>query len=662
MLSITKPSIILFLLLGSVSTVSGQLTEKQPEDPQLPVTVFTIDKKPVYATEFVYLFRKNNPKAENTDAKIQEYLNLFINFKLKVTEAYTRKMDTTETFKNELKTYSEELKRPYRAEVSDINRLTQEAYQRLTEEIKTFHILTTISPDATPEDTLKAYSKSESIRNRLIGGEDFEKLAKELSDDPSAKLNGGNLGYFTVFQMVFPFEDAAYKLRVGEISRPVRTRFGYHIIKVVDRRPAQGEVEVSHILVRKNSANEKKARNTIFEVYDQLKAGRSWEEVCKEYSEDPGTKDSGGRLRVFGIGALASVPEFENVAFSLKQPGELSDPFESAMGWHIIRLEKKIPIPAFQDIEATLQRRIARDERVEISKNETLSKRKKQFGFVESDAKNALFSLADSALSAGQWKYKGDDILKNRVLFTIENKDVNVDEFVRYVVKNQKSSTLAPFVYMTELYNKFADEKINEAEETKLLAEYPEYRNLLNEYREGILLFGIMEKEVWTKAAEDTTGQRKFYDSNISRYHAGERIEATIFSTKDQEFLAEIKKRITDGDTLRASDLKKFNAVQKKRKYEKGENKVIDKITWAVGIQETELDGMHYLVEVSRLVLPGSKSFEEARANVISDYQDYLEKIWMDQLKKKYSVKINSKGKRFVFAELKKNDVAPEPH
>lgn len=657
--SMTKPFIILFLFFGSVSCSWGQLGKKQTHNPELPVTFFTIDKQPTYASEFVYLYKKNNPKTENTDKKIQEYLDLFINFKLKVTEAYTRKMDTTETFKNELRTYSEELKRPYRAEASDINRLTLQAYQRFSEEIKASHILITLAPDASPSDTLKAYSKSEAIRNRILGGEDFEKLARELSEDPSAKLNGGSLGYFTVLQMVFPFEDAAYKLHVGELSMPVRTRFGYHLIKVIDRRPTQGEVEVSHILIRKNTANEKKAKNTVFEVYDQLKAGRVWEEVCKEYSEDPGTKDSGGRLRVFGIGALASVPEFEAMAFSLKQPGEISDPFESSVGWHIIRLEKKIPIPPFQEMEATLQRRVARDERVEISKNENRSKRKKQFHFTETDAKKAFFLLADSALSKGQWKYKGDEVLKNSVLFTVENKNVNVGEFALYIVKNQRPSDVASLVYIMELYNKFSDEKINEAEEVKLLAENPEYRNLLNEYREGILLFSIMEKEVWTKASEDTAGQHRFYNSNISRYHAGDRIEARIFATSDQNFLMEIKKRISEGDTLRESDLRKFNSVQKMRNYEKGESKVIDKISWTMGIQETELDGMHYLVEVNKLVLPGSKSFEEARANVISDYQDYLEKNWMDQLKKKYSVKINSKGKRFVFTELRKKDGAP---
>jgi peptidyl-prolyl cis-trans isomerase SurA len=648
------------LCIVLVSGAHAQHGRKQAGNRDLPITVFTINKQPVYASEFMYLYRKNNQKTGDTDEKIRDYLNLFINFKLKVSEAYARGMDSTETFKSELQTYSEELKRPYRTEANDLARLTRQAYQRLTEEIKASHILVTVSPEASPEDTLKAYAKIDAIRKRILEGEDFEKMARQFSEDPSVSINGGSLSYFTVLQMVFPFEDAAYKLNAGEISMPTRTRFGYHLIKVFERRPARGEVEVSHIFIRANPGEEKRTRNKIFEVYDELKTGRGWEDVCKEYSEDAGTKDSGGRLRAFGVGALASVPEFETAAFALTQPGEISDPVQSSIGWHILRLERKVPIPPFEEIETTLQRRISRDERVEISKTTNLNKRKKQFGFVETDAKKIVLSLADSSLSKGHWKYTGRDELKSSILFTMADKKVNVEEFAKFIVKSQKPSALTPADYMTDLYNKFVNERINEAEEAKFLSEYPEYRNLLNEYREGILLFSIMEKEVWTKAAEDTTGQRAFYNSHKTDYAAGDRIEARLFATADRNFIGEIKSRIARGDTLRDADLRKFNSVQNLRKFEKGESKVIDKISWTTGLQETELDGMHYLVEVKRLVLPGPKSFEEARAAVISDYQDYLEKIWMNQLRKKYSVKINSKGKKFVFAELKKADDRPD--
>jgi peptidyl-prolyl cis-trans isomerase SurA len=647
--------LLITLFFCAFTLAHAQQAAKQPK----PVTLFTIKKQPIFTEEFAYIYKKNNQgKAENfTDAKIQEYLDLFVNFKLKVTEAYTRGFDTTAAFQKEFRTYSEELKKPYQAEADDLDRLTKEAYQRLSEEVKAAHILILIKEGATPTDTAAAYDKIQSVYKRVSAGEDFELLASELSEDPSAKINRGNLGYFTAMQMVYPFEDAAYKLKVGEISRPVRTRFGYHLIKVFDRKPARGEVEVSHILLRTDQG-EAKVKDKAFEIYDQLKGGRDWDELCKEYSDDVSTKEQGGRLRPFGVGTLSSVPEFEHVAFSLKQPGEISDPFQSSLGWHIVRLEKKISLPSYNELQASLKKRVSRDERLQVSKVALLAKRKKEFGFAETDLKNKIINLADSNLVKGKWKFTGTADLKSSVLFTAQTQKILGDEFIRYVSLNQSISALAPSAYMNYLYDRFTEQKIGDWEQEKLRQENPEYRNLLNEYKEGILFFGIMEKEVWNKASEDTVGQRNFYNLNKSKYMAGNRIEARLFSTPDKSFVEKIKGKIAAGDSITSNDLKQFRSVSNFRAYEKGESKVIDKINWAAGLQEAEDNGMYYLVQVARLVLPGIKTFSEARANVISDYQEKLEKDWIAQLKQKYPVQISEKGKKAVLKELKKDGIA----
>ena len=300
-----------FLLIFVCSASYGQ-SAKVAESKPLPL--FTLSTNTINTDEFLYLYRKNHQKKEDfTDAKIQEYFDLFINFKLKVAEARQRGLDTTAAFKKEFGSYKEELKKPYQAGKDDLDRLTQEAYERLGEEVKASHILISIKQDPSPADTLEAYQKIFDIKNKLMAGSDFQTLAKELSQDPSAKTNGGDLGYFTAMQMVYPFEQAAYSTKVGEISPIVRTRFGYHILKIQDRRKSKGEVEVSHILLRTGTSNDGKIKNSIFEIYDQLKGGRNWDELCKEFSEDTNTKNSGGRLRPFGVGALASVPEFETV-------------------------------------------------------------------------------------------------------------------------------------------------------------------------------------------------------------------------------------------------------------------------------------------------------------------------------------------------------------
>jgi len=636
---------------------STAIAQVKPE--KKSISLFTINNDEVTTDEFLHLYRKNSlNKAEaSTEESVKEYLDLLVNFKLKIAEAHARGLDTTQKFNKEFKTYREELKRPYRAEPDALDKLTKDTYQRLTEEVKASHILIMVKPDSPPSDTLAAFEKITIARNRVMQGESFEKVAGEISEDPSAKYNFGSLGYFTAMQMVYPFEEAAYLTRPGEISSIVRTQFGYHLLKVYDRQPARGEVEVSHILLRTNAPDDSKVKGRIFEVYDQLKAGRNWEEVCKEYSDDAATKNTGGRLRAFGIGALASVPEFEATAFAMKQAGDISDPFQSNIGWHIIRLEKKIPLLPFAEMEPALKRRLSRDERLQISKQALSDKRKREYEFSEDrTVKDKIFATADSTLIQGKWRFPESAELKSQTVFTVLGKPTLVSEFVQYIRVNQTSVTMTPSAYMKQLYDGFAEDKILEAEEEKLQREHPEFKNLLTEYREGILLFDIMEKEVWNKASEDTVGQRKFYEENKTKYQAGDRIEARIFTASDKAIIAGVMAKVNSGDSINNDDLKKFKSIQPFRLYERKDSKVIDRINWSAGLQEAEVDGQFYLVEVKRLVAPGVKSFEEARSNTISDYQDYLEKVWLNELRKKFPVKMNNKGRKFVLAELTKKN------
>ncbi len=643
--------LLLCVFLGSCFSAIGQAKE-----PAKSLPLFTVGKTTLTTDEFLYTYRKNHQKSTEgyTEKDVNEYLDLLVIFKLKVAEARERGLDTTAKFNTEFKTYREELKKPYRTEPNALDKLTKETYQRLTEEVRVAHILITVKPDALPADTLAAYQKILDLKKRIEAGESFEKIANESSEDPSAKYNNGDLGYFTALQMVYPFEEASYKTPVGQLSL-VRTQFGYHLIKVKDKKPARGEVEVSHILLRTGTANDEKVKSTIFTIYDQLKGGRNWEEVCKEYSEDANTKDAGGRLRPFGIGALSSVPEFEAVAFSLQNAGDVSDPFQSGLGWHIIRLEKKIPLPPYNEMEASLKRRVGRDERLQLSQQVLNEKRKKEYGFVEEKSvKQNVIALADSSLIRGAWKNDVTQELGGQKLFSVSGVSFAVRDFTNYVVANQKISNLAPSAYMNQLHESFVEEKILTAEEEKLKGENPDFKNLLTEYYEGILLFEIMEKEVWNKASIDSAGQRNYYERNKNKYQAGDRIEARIFTAQDKALIEEIKTKISKGDTLKDADLKKFKSIQNFRAYEKKDSKIVDKVSWSTGLHETEADGLFYIVEVKRLIPPGLKTFEEARSQVISDYQDYLEKNWVAELRKKYPVKINKKSKKIVVAELTK--------
>ncbi len=631
----------------------GTMAQTQP-------VLFTVNQKGVTADEFIHLYRKNHPQTQDyTETKVNEYLDLLINFKLKVAEAKARGMDTTAKFVREFKQYREELKRPYRHEPDLLDQLSREAYERLQYEIRAAHLLINVKPDAPPADTLAAFEKIAALRQRALAGEDFGKLARENSQDPSAQQNDGNLGFFTALQMVYPFEQQAYLTEPGQVSEIVRTRFGYHIIKVFEKQRSPGEVEVSHILLRKGSSPDAAVRNRAFEAYDQLRGGRAWEDVCKEFSEDTNTRDSGGKLRPFGVGALASVPEFESRAFSLSNPGQLSDVFESGIGWHIIRLERKIHVPPYSELEPSLKKRISRDERFSTAQRAIRQRQRVQYGFAENaDNKTRFLALADSSIVKGKWAYAGAADFRSQILFSLTTGSFTVDQAIRHVMRNQAPSGLSPAACMENHYSNFVSESIEEAEEKNLLEKNPDFGFLLTEYQEGMMLFEIMEREVWKKASDDSTGQAGYFAAHTGQYQAGDRVEARLFVASEQTVVDEIRQKVMQGDTLRQADLKKLRQVMGPRIFEKGENKAVDRVTWLVGLQQTQIDNNHYLVEIIRLIPPGQQTFTEARSRVISDYQNELEARWLAQLKNKYPVKVNKKVKKAV---LKALVTAPPP-
>jgi peptidyl-prolyl cis-trans isomerase SurA len=617
--------------------------------------VFTVNKKPVTTEEFIYLYKKNhqNKPEEFTKPKIEEYLDLFVNFKLKVTEAQARGIDTTEAFKKEFNTYRDELRKPYLPDSKLLDSLVELTYERMKEEVRASHILIRVNPEAAPADTLAAYNKILALRQQALRGEDFATLAQKNSEDESAKFNKGDLGYFSAMQMVYPFETAAYSTPVGSVSQPIRTRFGYHIIRVFDKRPSSGEVEISHILIRtgENKDNEK-SKNTIFEIYDQLQKGVSWDELCKQHSEDPSSKDNGGKMRPFGRGTMPSLPQFEDAAFALKNPGDISDPFESQYGWHLVKLERKIPLAPFKDIEPTLKNKVSRDERVQLSKQMLYEKLRKENGFKEYETvKKEVFALADTSLTKGQWA--PNYAKPNETLFTIGQSKYSAGDFIKYVKKNQKPNRSTPAKYLEQQYTAFVDQSLLDAVETKIASKNPEYKWLLKEYYEGILLFDIMEKEVWNKASLDSVGQQKYFLQHASNYKAGDRISGKVYSSTTKAHIDALRKTLEQKDsTLTSTLIDSLRIRAEKGSFEKADRQVFNKIEWKTGMYAAENNNLHYIIVVDKILPPGPKTFDEARPEVISDYQNFLEKQWVASLKKKYPVKINKKGKEAVIASL----------
>lgn len=630
-------------------------TFAQKTDSKSSPVVFSYSGKNVTADEFLYLYNKNNrdKKEEYTQPKIEEYLGLLINFKLKVEEARHRGMDTVSAFVREYNGYREELRKPYLPDAKLIDSLVLITYNRLKEEVRAAHILLNLKADATPEDTTVVYNQALELRKRILSGEDFSKVAAVYSQEPNAAMTKGDLGYFTALQMVFPFEQAAFTTPVGQVSMPVRTRFGYHLVNVLDRRPSRGEVEVSHLMLRTGEGfDNDKAKNTIFELYDQLQKGASWSELVKEHSQDPSSKDNGGKLRPFGSGTMASVPTFEQAAFDLKNAGDMSDPVQTQFGWHIIKLERKIPLPQLSEMEASLKNRVSRDERAQLSRQAIQQRMRTEFKFMENnDVKAQVLALADSSLLKGKWKPNVNGSLANSKLFSMRDKNYTAASFIDYVKLQQRGSSGTPSKVLAQLYDKYVETVQGELFEEKIKSEHPEYRFLLQEYYEGILLFEIMEKEVWNKAANDSVGQADFFKINQSQYQAKERVEATIYAASSKEIQEELAQVLNDSS--KREELIKSNKVRvEKGRFEKAERPVFAKIPWSEGIHKAENNNTFYVVKAVRFVPPGQKTFEEARAAVISDYQNELEKRWLTELKKRYPVKVNKKGKKYVIDQL----------
>jgi peptidyl-prolyl cis-trans isomerase SurA len=712
----------------------------------------TIGGKPVYASEFEYVYNKNNSDADNAYNResVLEYLDLYTNFRLKVLDAESRGLDTTKAFQAELDGYKQQLAQPYLTEKSVTDQLVREAYARLQQEINASHILINVAADAEPKDTLAAYNRILELRQRALAGENFGKLATTYSEDPSARDNNGNLGYFTALQMVYPFEDAAYKTPPGALTPPVRTRCGYHLIKVNDARPAQGEIKVAHIMVRATpgmpKADSVMAKKKIDEIYSRVLRKENWDKLVAQFSEDASSSQNGGELPWFGTGRM--IPSFEEAAFKLAKAGDISQPVLTPYGWHIIKFLERRTLPPYEDMEPTLRSRVAKDSRSELNKAAFLKRIKAENKFQEmAPAKSYVMAKADTTLLSGAWKNRFPGKETDLPLFTIQNRKFTIKDFFHYVEQHQRPrQQSSPAHAMTMLYDNFVNESLVNYEKENLENKYVDYRMLVREYRDGILLFQLMDEKVWSKAISDTVGLNSFFQSHRDNYRWDTRADATVLSAASPDILAQARQMLARGrfevrknkpapvafeagkttlngrakgqleelatrlaaDTTlslaitgqstaaesrtlaarRAAQVQQFFAAKglparrivlnpaktkarqrtallqlhssdirvleqnlneknplalqaMRRRFVKGENKILDGVTWQPGTTTLQQDGRYYSIQIHQVLPPAYKQLNETRGVATSDYQAYLEKEWINQLRQRYPVEVN---------------------
>ncbi|TNE72384.1 MAG: peptidylprolyl isomerase [Bacteroidetes bacterium] len=624
---------------------------------QQDAVIMTIDGKPVTKSEFLQIYLKNNPDPKFDKASLDEYVELFKKFKLKVIEAEALGYDTIPKLARELNGYKKQLAMPYLQDSTKNEELVREAYDRLQNEVRASHILIKADEKTSPEDTLKIYNRLLAMKKRIENGEDFASIAMAPngSEDPSVSSNGGDLGYFTAFQMVYPFEDAAFKTEIGKVSMPFRTRFGYHILMVSDKRPARGTMEAAHIMVRvtKESTEQEvnAARDKANEIYDLIEKGEKFEDLVKKYSDDGSTLSKGGILPQFGTGAATRmVPEFEDAAFELKNDGDVSKPIRTDFGFHIIKRISWKPVPSFEEMEKEIRTRVSRDSRSQITQASFVEKLKKEYGFKKKNDKPVLWfeNVLDSTYYLGL--FKAASVSASKPIFTLNGKKYTQQDFAIYLEQNYRSANKGGDMkqMLLDQYAKWEKRAIIDYESDRLPEKYPAYKALLKEYHDGILLYEVMSDLVWNKAMRDTSGLKAYYEENKSNYMWNLRYEADVMECKDQK-IAEQVYQMMQNDTVQVNAVVKevnkdseLNVRLRNGKLDVEKTAYLKDQKLVNGLNKPyEFEGKYYVVRLKEVIQPTQKEFYEAKGAVTSDYQNKLEKDWLAELEAKYPIVVN---------------------
>ena len=643
-------NLMAFSLMVGVFLILSTLTLSAQKKSEIVVTIGDLK---VNSDDFEANYRKNNTNIlDKKDIKSPEdYLDLFIRFKLKVFEAEKLGYDTVRSYRNELDGYRRELVKPYMTDVSFEEEMVKTAYHRTQYEREASHLLIRVAPDASAADTLAAWNKITSLRKQIMDGADFNEMAAKYSEDPSAAQNKGMLGYFSAFQMIFPFEDMAYRTPVGQVSEIVRTSYGYHLIKVLDERLAAGSIKVAHIMkMFSQQATEEtnaKLKLSADSIWQKATSGADFAELAKKYSDDKQSSVKGGELNWFTPNNM--VPSFADAAFALKNDGDISPVIRTPYGWHIIkRLERKT-IEPLEKLRPDLEAKIMQNPTISKHSDEIFDRKLRDEYHLKVDEANFtkfLDSFADSTVSKN---LTSDNPLKKRQLITFADQTISVGSFTDFLqqqnfvpIKNQEE------LQLKGLLNKFINQNLLEYEDSQLEKKHPDFARIYQEYHDGILLFNISKDKIWDAASNDTARLQNYFDHTTKKYFWNDRFKGWIIHSKDPETQAKVETFLKEKDPGKQQLIDIFNSKTENNiqitdvALEKGENPVVDYFIWG-GTKPLGFDETTTFVH-GKKVNNEMKTLKEASGLYSSDFQEQIEKEWVDSLLNKYPVKINQKA------------------
>ena len=623
--------------------------------------LFTVENDPVYVSEFTRVFNKNIDLVKDESQKdVDEYLKLFINYKLKLKEAEALGLDKKPSYLNELSSYKSQLAGNYLTDSKVTDELIEEAYKRMTTEVDASHILIRLDENPTPEDTLQAYNKLLKLRDRVMQ-EGFETVKKEIHNGKTVYAE--DLGYFSAFKMVYNFETAAYNTPVGEVSMPFKTRFGYHIVWVKDKRESRGERTVAHIMIsnQKKDRPHDKPESRINDIYLKLQQGEDFEALAKQFSEDQSSASKGGMLAPFTGGQLSSV-EFENQAFALEHVGDISKPFETEYGWHIIKLYGKKPVASFEDMKGELEEKVKRDSRSQLINESLLNNLKQQYQVSDATPDLSYFeSILNDNYFIGKWVLP-TDFKAQEPLIKIQEKQIVYEDFGQYLVKNQRRQMpkMSIKTLVVNSYHAFLENELLQYKKERLEVENQDYAYIVEEYRDGLLLFDLMETEIWNAAKKDSLGLQTYYNNHKDNYFWNQRVDAVVASSAKKTTIKKVQKLLQNNQTpeqIKAAinSESEIDVIFTSGIMDAQHQSLPADFKFKTGVSDIYKFNEGYIVANVKEVLPKeTKSFEEAKGAVISDFQNHKEANWILSLEEKYQVNVNQDVLESVKKQLNK--------
>ncbi|MDG1778016.1 MAG: peptidylprolyl isomerase [Flavobacteriaceae bacterium] len=625
-----------FILAISLLCFWSNFGQQQPTNSEI---LITINSEEITVDEFLDVYNKNINLVQNVNQKdIDDYLELYLNYKLKLLEARALKYDQKQSYKQEYEGYKKQLEQKYLTDKNVTEALIQEAYNRTIEEVKAQHILVRTSSD---QDTLAASEKLNVLRNRFLN-EDFDLLKKEIHD--GKKIFAENLGYFSAFKMVYDFENAAFNTSVGDVSQPFKTQFGYHIVKVLDKRPSRGKAKAAHIMIAHNSKDSLQTpEQRINELHRLLLQGESFENLAKQFSEDKSSAKNGGNLKPFSSSEINS-EIFVDTAFGLED-GAISNPIRTKFGWHIIKLISTIPVKDFEEIKFDLEQKVKRDSRSSLIEKKMIESLKKQYQ-IDAPNRDEISSLFFKVEEQNDWTLQ-DGVAPKDQFIKIQNRVLTHDDFLIFLNKKRSlknNSSTSELVLRS--YNTFLEEQLMQYKKDRLPLENKEYAQILKEYEEGLMLFDIMQEKIWDGAKNDSIGLLNHYESNQAKFIASAEITGTIARSKKKSALKKIIKMWSDGrsndDITNDLNAKRQQIILSTGSFEIDNPLLPKKVKFKEGISSIfPIEDSYVVLNISAQSPQKMQSFEDSKGAVISSYQAELEKHWIENLRTKYNISIN---------------------